>query len=454
MRHKAYRRNPEKGQTILLVAVALVSLLGMAALAIDVVTLYVARSEIQRAADAAALAGAKAIADSGVTTLSPDDPSLAGATTLAQTMATASINAILPYNLVAGNQPTLLSSPITYPASSNPTNSNPHITVTLQVTNLPTFFAHIWGRTAVTAQASATAEAYNPANINAAFTPISPSSVKPWLVANLDPKNGNTPPIPQFIDETTWTIEKNVIGETFSLTADCKPGGGGGRGGRQCNTISAQPTVYARNVVEYMPATVPNPANAQDVCPSTCRGGRPYEESIECADPTPYVYYQCGSNNNGSTTSWSNAVNPNGTGNGGTNESGTAAECLIHATGPGSGQGQDVLNTAPWPTGPMQITAQSGPLSGQVVSTSNSIVTIPIIDPLSVGGQDAPLTVVGFLQAFINGVEPGFVAAANPGDINITVLNVVGCSPNATAANPVVGGTGTSPVPVRLITPP
>ena len=53
----------------MLVAVSLVTLLAMAALAIDVVTLYVARSEMQRAADAAALAGAKAFVDSGVTSL-------------------------------------------------------------------------------------------------------------------------------------------------------------------------------------------------------------------------------------------------------------------------------------------------------------------------------------------------------------------------------------------------
>ena len=54
------QRRQERGQTILLVAISLVSLLAMAALAIDVVTLYVASSQIQRAADAAALAGAKA----------------------------------------------------------------------------------------------------------------------------------------------------------------------------------------------------------------------------------------------------------------------------------------------------------------------------------------------------------------------------------------------------------
>ena len=57
----------QRGQTILLVAFSLVVILGMAALAIDVVTLYTARSEAQRSADAAALAGAKMLVDSGMT---------------------------------------------------------------------------------------------------------------------------------------------------------------------------------------------------------------------------------------------------------------------------------------------------------------------------------------------------------------------------------------------------
>ena len=62
-------RSGERGQTIVLVALSIVSLLAMGALAIDVVTLYIARSEIQRAADAAALAGAKAFVDSGSTSV-------------------------------------------------------------------------------------------------------------------------------------------------------------------------------------------------------------------------------------------------------------------------------------------------------------------------------------------------------------------------------------------------
>ena len=55
---RTFHRAGERGITILLVAVAMIAVLAMAALAIDVVTLYVARAEAQRAADAAALAGA------------------------------------------------------------------------------------------------------------------------------------------------------------------------------------------------------------------------------------------------------------------------------------------------------------------------------------------------------------------------------------------------------------
>src|SRR5438552_16215792 len=65
----------QRGQTIALVAVSMVSLLVAAALAIDLTTLYVAKGEIQRAADSAALAGAKAFVDSGVTTY-PTNPGL------------------------------------------------------------------------------------------------------------------------------------------------------------------------------------------------------------------------------------------------------------------------------------------------------------------------------------------------------------------------------------------
>jgi Putative Flp pilus-assembly TadE/G-like len=120
MKHKIVSRENQgaRGQTIVLVAIGLVSLLAMAALAIDVVTLYAARSETQRAADATALVAAKAIADSGFTTLPPSDPNMlnGSALLLAQNMATSAINAMLnatnpPINRVLEFSPNCLVAP-------------------------------------------------------------------------------------------------------------------------------------------------------------------------------------------------------------------------------------------------------------------------------------------------------------------------------------------------------
>jgi uncharacterized membrane protein len=60
-------RKRESGQTIVLVAISIVALLAMAALAVDVATLYTAHNEAQRTADAAALAGAQAFVNTGLT---------------------------------------------------------------------------------------------------------------------------------------------------------------------------------------------------------------------------------------------------------------------------------------------------------------------------------------------------------------------------------------------------
>src|SRR6202142_1698644 len=61
-------RKNERGVVITLVAVFMLCVVGaMAALSIDVVTIYTARSEAQLAADSAALAAARVIANSGAT---------------------------------------------------------------------------------------------------------------------------------------------------------------------------------------------------------------------------------------------------------------------------------------------------------------------------------------------------------------------------------------------------
>jgi hypothetical protein len=438
-------RRQERGQTILLVAISLVSLLAMAALAIDVVTLYVASSQIQRAADAAALAGAKAIADSGFTTLPTSDPNYATAQILAQTMATTAVNSMVttsPINLVGGQLPVLPASP-TFNFTSHPGSFQ--ITVSLKSATLPTFFSKIWSQNAATVTASATAEAYNPANLTT-ITPIAPASVKPWLVANADPIHGT-----QFVNTTTWAVDSAIIGgPAIDLVSDCNS-----PRNNRCLPLHTNPpqAVPSSTQVQYVPAEVTTP-NTQNVCPPSCPAETDYEQSIECADvATSYQALSCG----GGATQliWNDRINPGAPP--GNNATSLGGQCLIHASSEGSGQGQDLL-TEPTPmfSAPYQIKQQS---TGNFVTTSNSIVTIPILDTVS-GVQltrGSSVTVDGFLQAFINQVDDGTGGGSSPppaGSINITVLNIVGCSTTNNGATPVVGGAGTSPIPVRLITPP
>jgi hypothetical protein len=436
MIRRAHRRG-ERGQTIILVAISMVALMAMAALAIDVVTLYVASSEIKRAADAAALAGALGMANSGATTLcatlnapcSGADANFANAQTLAQNMAAANITAILPVNTVEGLTPTPT---ITYDWTRQ---GNPLITVVLQQTGLPTFFSRIWGRTGSTVSATSTAEVYNPSN-NSSPTPIAPMAVKPWLVANADPTNSGT----NFVNPTTGLIETpaaaSVIGEQFDLTADCTgcPNGGTNPPG----------IIVGKSRVQYLAATVAT--NTGNNVGSTSCSGTEFEESVAWADMT--TVYGCG------VGTWTNQPYANNLGP----DSATGAECLIGASGTGSGQGQDSLNyPLPYPTGgPPQIAAgPASPFAGGYTSTSSSIVTIPIIDNRNSIPGGTAVNIVGFLQAFINGVEPnaGTSGDTTPNDINITVLNIAGCvTPNGYPA--VVGGIGLSPVPVRLIATP
>ena len=446
------QRPHERGQTILLVAISLVSLLAMAALAIDIVTLYLARSEIQRAADANALAAAKAIADSGVTTLQATDPNLLTAETLAQNMATAAVTGLISapaINLVDGAPPTLTT--ITPLPIDWTRQGNPHVTISLKSTNLPTFFSKIWAGTPPSVTATATAEVYNPSNLPT-MTPIAPKSVKPWLVANLDPRTTNP-----FVNKLTGVVEINAIQNlstaTIDLVSDCTVTGTG------CTLVSpfTGPVAGATTPqVQYVPAVVSNPSNSSDICPAAnppCGGGTPYENSVECADSSAYAGPACGLS---ADISWDNSVNPGGAGG----PSAAGGECLIHAAGPGPYDGvnnlQDTLDPSPWPTNPMKIKANSGPFSTNFVTTSSSIVTIPIIDTAGFPLGGGTVTVVGYLQGFINQIDPASALTGAPpaGSINITVLNVAGCSPTNNGANPVIGGSGTSPVPVRLITPP
>src|ERR1700758_218080 len=176
----------ERGVTMLLVAVALVSVLAMAALAVDVLALYVARTEAQKAADAGALAAAKMFAFTGYT-------SNQAAITQAQLCVTGAAGSTaaankaaetgLSQNTVAGPGATLQNIPCAFSQIENP-----RVTVTVQRTGLPILFGRIWAVAASSVSATASAEAFNASCpspcVSSGTVPIAVASVKPWLINN------------------------------------------------------------------------------------------------------------------------------------------------------------------------------------------------------------------------------------------------------------------------------
>jgi hypothetical protein len=199
-------------------------------------------------------------------------------------------------------------------------------------------------------------------------------------------------------------------------------------------SINNQPAAGAYTL-EYVPALIQPTAVAYPSCASASD----YQKAIGGCDQT--TVYACGiQSNNGGVAQVDLSINP-GQPSGDTS---TATQCLIRQSG-----GQDVLDTTVFP---FQIRAGLGNpvLTSRVITSSTSIATLPIYDDTQPPGQfpinvdQAPVTIVGFLQVFINGV-------GNDGNPNVTVLNVAGCSNMATDTTPTVSGT--SPVPIRLITP-
>jgi len=104
-------RTQERGITMLLVAVAMVAIIGMAALSIDVITLYLAREEAHHSADSAALGAAKVLSVSGITgdptNLSGNWGHICGPDNGTNGLATRVAKAIATQNAVGGAVPTV-----------------------------------------------------------------------------------------------------------------------------------------------------------------------------------------------------------------------------------------------------------------------------------------------------------------------------------------------------------
>ena len=263
-------KNNERGVTMILVVLAMLSMLGIIALAIDVITLYSARSETQRAADSAALAAAKMLVDMGVTT----DPTATVPTAAQIDAATKAAQSVATNLSIAARQIQTSDVTLTFPGNGTPTFVvNPKVTVTVQNANLPTFFSRIWSRAALTVRASATAEGFNPSNSasvgGGTAVPVIARGVKPFLIPNCDPTHtgGVCGGAATFFDRGTGDITNKgaaptgIIGEKFTLFSDCTPPGPG------CipspPTATSPPTTPP--ILKYYPMQMPLAASALSV---------------------------------------------------------------------------------------------------------------------------------------------------------------------------------------------
>jgi len=495
---RRFEREQERGVTILLVAVAMVAIIGMAALSIDVITLYLAKEEAQRSADQGALAGARIISLSGLT----GDPTnqtrnwglICGPDDGTNGLAARAAKAVINQNSIGSLAATTVT--VTYSAGTNGTigsgtsdcqtlsasafGVNPLVTVQLTRTSLPTFFSRFWGSPGQNITAAATAEAFNPSNTgnvgnqtSGTIIPVKPLCVKPWVIPNIDPIHPSlcTPGNCQtFVNPATGQITSpgistggtganGSIGETFWLVADCRggpkqcnlrhtgPGNSGPEVQPQANFNNGSGTVQTVPNLLYVPGQI----STQPWAVPSCTTGDAFNEAVVGCDQS--TNYSCGEPPaSGGTNAVDLTNNPR-------TATSDAASCLIHQTDTTTwtdSTGQDYLSQGPLgaPAAyPFQILAgSSNPLVGAglpadtPITISQSIASIPIYDGTIVADNTAtPVTFVGFLKVFINAIDTN-------GNILVTVLNVAGCgSGTLPPGNPI---SGTSPVPIRLITPP
>jgi hypothetical protein len=420
----------------LLVAIVLLFIVtAFAALAIDLVTFYTARSEAQIAADGAALAAARVLANSGMTSDLPSDPNYGTLVSNAVSLATTVATQVATTNQVGGRNLSGAEVSINFHVSDPNFGTNPQVTVQVQRADLPTFFARIWGRTQITVSASATAEAYNPSgqvNITTGSAPpVAPSCVKPWLLPNLDPNS----PSGFIFDPGTGAIQDpGLLGQTVNATGTCANG--------LCVACSGQPpepgfcTVgMPAHAWQYYPGSQTDFAAPSQALP-TCSAGfagvnKAYQLSIAGCVQQPIV---CGQNSSVTLDSSVDGTRMDA-------DTANAVTCLTHAQ---NNHADSVDPPPPQPPGqPFQFLAGTdNPVvsaRGHDVVVSSSLVTVPVVDNFTASAK-----VIGFIQVFLN---PSGAAASSGAPAEI--VNLVGCGPTM-SGQPILGN-GASPVAVRLI---
>jgi hypothetical protein len=439
----------QRGQTLLIVVVAMSVLVGMAALAIDIATLYTASNETRRTAEAAALAGAQAFVTSGVTAGWLPQSTVCSSSVGSPWLAEQRALQVVANNTVAGGAATLRATSCNFGNAANP-----QFSVTVERTGLPTFFGRIWGSFPGSVKATAKAEAYNPSGTTG--PPINVANVKPWAVPNCDPTNAGPlnascgPGGAYFVNPSSGIANSgSIVGNIVDLT-EVRDNGTVTTWATATSPPSPPPPP-AGNVnflavdIPITAATASCPTPTQFSCnpnpPVILRPATPgFGETIACANSTPLSCGQTLTVHAGSGNSTPHI----------TDES--AGLCLIHADRTGTNRGQDTFcNNASSPAcaigSPISIDGgdnnpDPGLRTSSNISRSDSVVTVPIFNPCGVACTNGNVTIIGFLQL-------GVARVRNAGPLRTIVMNVVGCG-STTGTNPVSGG-GVSPIPVRLV---
>lgn len=402
-------------------------ILAIAALAVDLIALYSAHNDARLAATAAAMAGAETIANSGYTTDTTTTPwsQITGPAIAAAQTAGAQ-------NKIAG-QAIPVASIIVTPSTGNGNggNTNPQVAVTITSSSLPAFFSRIWGNKALSVAATATAEVYNPSGNS---LPVQSQCVKPWLLPNIAPNGAGNSPL---LDVATGQISAALplVGTAYALTlpANCT------------NGCPPPPNIPAATKGSYYPVQL-NAGGFSSTSTACTASSCEYAQNIAACSSAPI---SCGSQLTIETSidaCLGGFVQANANG----------IQCLIHASAPGLGMGQDCMGAdasncagASVPSLATQFLAgDDNPLkldgvnAGDLISASDSVVTIPIFNQPAVGAIPNPVTVIGFVQGFVTDY------GAN-GAFDIRIINVAGCGAGVSGSP--VQGDSISPVPVHLI---
>jgi len=417
-------KSRQRGSSLFIVAAALIAFIGLMGVAIDLVSLYLGKSEAQRAADAAALAGATVFVSTGCTSTS------AGCAA-AETLATTQAVTVGKTNLVGGAAPTIPNSNVSFDLSHA---GDPLISVVVNAT-LPTYFMQVFGVTSANISATATAEAFNPSGSNTGPT-LCVSCLKPFLVPNCD------------------TAHAAPANASCTGGGSAKAGFGNTGGAFIVNGAIANPGAYPAGVIgePWTLHSIGPPSQYYELA----MGGQSksvFQNNVQFCNTN--MVLTCGNTLN---TLNGNAVGPNG----------HAVGCLITYGVTCNAQtvnATDSIVVNAGATPPWTITAGAGNpffTAGSTITQSASIITAAVYDGHTLDPGGDTVTIIGYLQFFITDINHHGSAVGQTDDIDAIILNITTCGAgggtcgaggSGQGTGGTVAGGGASFVPVRLVHP-